>query len=118
VLNVSQLLGSSEVEFHLTYQGPLPAQNSNREDAKSEYKQKIRLEFAEQLASHWNREWLLQNWKRRGFTVVPIVDRKPVVTEFIRYNRIFLSRVRLPLASGRDESERFDLRIGHRAEPT
>lgn len=83
-LDLAALLGDCEVEFSLTYQGPLPACNSARDDAKSEYKQKIRLEFAEQLASHWNREEVLKGWKRIGFDVVPLVDRKPVTTALLR----------------------------------
>jgi hypothetical protein len=76
------------VEFHLSYQGPLPACNSNRDDAKSEYKQAIRIEFADQLRLHWNREWMLMNAKHRGLDVIPVVNRRAVVTELIRYNKM------------------------------
>ena len=76
------------MEFHLSYQGPLPACNSAREDFKTEPKQRIRLEFAEQLAEHWNREYTLRLAKQRGFDVVPLVDRKAEVTELIRYNKM------------------------------
>lgn len=72
------------MEFHLTYQGPLPACNSAKDEAKSEYKQKIRLEFATQLANHWNREQMLMYWKRTGFTVVPVVNRRPEVPSLVQ----------------------------------
>jgi hypothetical protein len=72
-------LGERELEFSLTYDGPLPSCPHNKEESKSDYKQNIRLEFAEQLARHWNGEPMLRNWKRQGLPLVSIVNRRAEV---------------------------------------
>ncbi|MGH9615771.1 MAG: hypothetical protein ACRD28_03440, partial [Acidobacteriaceae bacterium] len=75
--------GQTEVEFHLVYQGKLPA--AGQSSTRAREKQDIRKVFHKQLAALWNTQPFLatfnnehpslaDRWSRCGYRFLPLIS--------------------------------------------